>query len=322
LTPAELTPRLEDPLDQSKIHHVDVDGVRTRFYEEGAGEALVLLHGGDIGTIDSLDSWSLNLKGLAEHFHVYALDKLGAGHTGTPRSDKGFTYEAIVRHTAKWLDVVGVREAHLVGHSRGGLLAASLALSIPNLAKTTVIVNSASLAPDHPDPRLRSGTFYADIERRTPLGLPTGESVRIEPEANSHSTVHVTDEFIRRRLEIGLLPSQRDAVTRMRGGLNQEFYMPSMAKARMETLRAIDERGLPSRTLVVWSLDDRSAPLADVGIKLYERICAKTRHAEMHVFNAAAHYTYREHPGAFNRVIQSFCLGEGVGSRVAMSAKA
>jgi hypothetical protein len=63
-----------DTLDTTKIHWVDVDGVRTRYYEDGRGEPLVLVHGDHFGFIDSLDCWSLNFDGLAERFHVYALD--------------------------------------------------------------------------------------------------------------------------------------------------------------------------------------------------------------------------------------------------------
>lgn len=320
--PAKVAWGAEDRLDQSKISYVDVEGVRTRFYEDGAGAAMVLLHGGDIGAIDSLDTWSRNLKGLAKHFHVYAMDKLGAGYTGNPRSDKDYRYEATLLHTVKWLEAIEVTEAHLLGHSRGGLLAASLALSVPHLAKTTVIVNSASLAPDHPDPVLRSGAFYAEVEGRTPPGPPTRESVRIEPEASSYLTEHITDGYIRRRLEIALLPSRLDAAARMRAGLNDEFYMPSIVKARREALRTIDERGMPSRTLVIWSRNDRTAPLGEVAVKLYERICAKTRQTEMHVFNRAGHYAFREHPEDFNCVVQNFCLRESdVGSRMGVPAK-
>ena len=36
---------LVDTLDRQKIKFVDVNGVRTRYYEDGAGEPLVLIHG-------------------------------------------------------------------------------------------------------------------------------------------------------------------------------------------------------------------------------------------------------------------------------------
>ena len=117
-----------DGLDQARIRSIDVQGVRTRYYEAGAGEPLVLLHGGHFGFIDSLDCWSLNFAGLAEHFHVYAPDKLGQGFTDNPKSDADYTFEALLRHTVGWFRALGISGAHVLGHSRGGLLVAALAL--------------------------------------------------------------------------------------------------------------------------------------------------------------------------------------------------
>jgi pimeloyl-ACP methyl ester carboxylesterase len=67
---AKVSASLADSLDQTRVRHIEVEGVRTRYYEAGAGEPLVLLHGGHFGFIDSLDCWSLNFAGLAAEFHV------------------------------------------------------------------------------------------------------------------------------------------------------------------------------------------------------------------------------------------------------------
>src|SRR5689334_788674 len=49
----------QDGLDRSKVHFVDVHGVRTRYYEDGQGDPMLLLHGGGFGPGYSLDAWSL-----------------------------------------------------------------------------------------------------------------------------------------------------------------------------------------------------------------------------------------------------------------------
>ena len=77
-----------DELDLSKIRWADVDSVRTRYYEAGQGEPLVLIHGGDFGFIDALDTSSLNLTELSNNFHVFAVDKFGQGHTDVPKGMK------------------------------------------------------------------------------------------------------------------------------------------------------------------------------------------------------------------------------------------
>ena len=68
---------------------VDVDGVRTRYYERGAGPVVVLFHGGHFGShdaADSADDWSLNFDGLAHWFHVYAIDKIGPNRSEAARA--------------------------------------------------------------------------------------------------------------------------------------------------------------------------------------------------------------------------------------------
>jgi pimeloyl-ACP methyl ester carboxylesterase len=63
---------------------VDVDGIRTRYFDKGSGAVLVLFHGSHLGTNDACESaldWELNFDRLAEWFRVIAVDKLGQGHT-------------------------------------------------------------------------------------------------------------------------------------------------------------------------------------------------------------------------------------------------
>lgn len=102
------TSAIADSLDRQKLHFVDVDGTRTRYYEDGAGEPLVLVHGGNFGSGYSLDCWSLNFSTLARHFRVYALDKLGQGHTDNPKDDD-YTFDAVYRHFRGFLEAVGIR---------------------------------------------------------------------------------------------------------------------------------------------------------------------------------------------------------------------
>lgn len=301
---AQTQPGPVDTLDTSKLRFMDVDGIRTRYYAAGQGEPLVLLHGGDFAFVDSLDCFSLNFPELQQHFRVLALDKLGQGHTDNPPSEGEYTWDAMFRHVVRWLELLGVKQVHVLGHSRGALPAAMLALEYPELVKTVLIVDSNTLAPD--DPRYPGGVFYDEIDKRIPPGPPTKETVRMEPDENSFSTAHVTDDWLSRYMEIALLPKQRDAEERMLT-LGPAVWMPSMQRNKQRALDLIDQRGLPAPTLVVWGFNDPSAPLP-LGHSLFSRIAAKTPRSEMHVLNQAGHYSFREHPLEFNRLLKAFCL--------------
>lgn len=297
-----------DHIDPAAIHWVDVNGIRTRYYMQGEGQPLVFIHGGDISFVDALDTWSLNLAELARKFRVFAVDKLGQGHTGIPRKDEEYTYDAVLAHFLGWLKAAGVPEgAHLVGHSRGGLLAASTLFERPGFARSAVIIDSATLAPDPEDPALHSMHFYAEIDRRTPHGFGSREALMVEAGMNSFSTAHVSEAYLDRYLEIARLPGQQAALARMRGGVSEAVYQPNIARARQDVLARIDRQGMPVRTLVIWGCNDPSAPLAEVGIPLYKRICATTPDTEMHVFNRSGHYPFREQARAFNRLLADWC---------------
>jgi 2-hydroxy-6-oxonona-2,4-dienedioate hydrolase len=298
---------VRDGLDQAKIRYTDVDGVRTRYYEDGAGEPLVLISGGEFfGSPYSLDAWSLNLPELARHFRVIAIDKLGQGYTDNPKSEAEYTFEALFEHTCGLLRAVGIGDgAYVAGHSRGALLATMLAFEAPELVKAPIIVDSSTLAPDNPQYPMMS--FYTELEKRIPPGPPSRAAVRAEPDAQAFGKEQITDDFVERMYQIALLPHWQ-ASQQCRERVAANVWMPSLNRARQEALRLIDERGMPARTLLIWGHDDRSAPLPQ-GLELFSRICRKTPKAEMHILRGAGHYSYREQYQAFNRTLTSFCLG-------------
>ncbi len=205
---------MEDGLDRGRLRFVEAGGIATRVYEAGEGESLVLIHGGGFGSLYSLDGWSLNLRRLAARFRVIAFDKLGQGHTGNPEDDSRYTFGRLLAHAVALLERLELGPAHLVGHSMGALLAARIALERPELARTLVIVDSNTVAPD--DPRFPWTRFYAELDAKIPPGPPTRETVRIEPDLQSFSTEHVTDDFLERLLEIARRPEFEHASRRIR----------------------------------------------------------------------------------------------------------
>ena len=76
--------------------YIDVDGIKTRYFEKGSGPLVVLFHGGHFGSHDAADcaeDWSLNFDELAERFHAFAVDKIGQGSPIIPSATR----------TTRWL---------------------------------------------------------------------------------------------------------------------------------------------------------------------------------------------------------------------------
>jgi 2-hydroxy-6-oxonona-2,4-dienedioate hydrolase len=289
---------VRDGLDRAKLHFVDVDGVRTRYYEDGTGEPMLLLHGGGFGPGYSLDAWSLVLPLLSRDFHVYALDRLGQGQTDNPKTPADYSFEGVYQHIVGFMRLMGLRQVHVVGHSRGGLFAAHLALREPDLVRTLVLIDSSTLAGQDPP-------FYANLPQ---VPGPSRESVRVEPEAQSFSWAHITDDFVDRLVENAQLPKTIEAQRAIAQGVAAPFNA-SLTEAREQAHQMIDAAGFSMPTLIIWALNDVSAVITEYGYPLLDRIAATTPATEFHVINQSGHYVFREQAATFAKTLRGFCLG-------------
>ena len=100
---------------------VDVKGVRTRYFESGEGDPLLLVHGGAFGGFDNAEDWEVNFDSLAEHFHTFAIDKVGQGFSDPSFVRRGVRdWRSRQSHLTISCRQWGSKGAHLAGHSRGG----------------------------------------------------------------------------------------------------------------------------------------------------------------------------------------------------------
>lgn len=279
---------------------IDVDGIKTRYFEAGKGEPLLFIHGGHFGSYYSAYHWNLNFDDLSAHFHVYALDKIGQGHTDNPKSDADYTMTKTIEHVYQFIRAVGIQKAVLMGHSRGALPAARIAADHPELVKAVVIVDTNTLAADHPS---TPTNFYTKLDENAPP-TPDEEFVRREPEANSYSKAHITPDFVAEMLSIARLAKIQEAKKKMEHLLNRQF-LPDAKKKKYETLDMIRDGRLKAPTLILWGLNDPSAPIV-LGHQLFQHIAYAVPRTQFHVFNHAGHYVFREHARELDRVIVDF----------------
>ena len=96
--------------------YVQVDGLKTRYIEDGAGPAAILLHGASLGS--SADVFERNLKPLASAgVRAIAYDQPGFGLTDNP-TDYSVAYRR--RFIMMFMDALGLQSAAMVGHSQAG----------------------------------------------------------------------------------------------------------------------------------------------------------------------------------------------------------
>jgi pimeloyl-ACP methyl ester carboxylesterase len=102
------------------------------FAECGQGDPLVLLHP---APVDSR-AFAANVDGLARHFHIYAPDRRGHGHTPDPGGPMSF--ELMASDTIRFLESVVGGPAHLLGYSDGAVVALLTAMRRPDLVRRLV----------------------------------------------------------------------------------------------------------------------------------------------------------------------------------------
>lgn len=105
-----------------RTHVTTVKGTQVAWTERGDGEDLVLLHG--VG--DSHRTWRCLAPILAEQYRVLMPDLPGHGLSGRP--DAPYTLAWFAEVVSDWMSEIGVRRAHVLGHSFGGGVAQWLLL--------------------------------------------------------------------------------------------------------------------------------------------------------------------------------------------------
>ena len=280
---------------------VDVKGVRTRYFEAGQGEPLLLIHGGHFGMSNSSQDWDRNWEDFSKDFHVYAPDKIGQGHTDNPASETGYFLATAMQHVFDFMQAVGLKKAHVAGHSRGGYLVTRLALEHPEVVKSLIIVDSGSLMYAVPE-------FYDKLNKRAEAYTDPREKQRYIMSESSFAGTIVTDEWLDDVASYVDTPKYHEAVATMTK--MWPAHDADHQKNRDETHRLIKAGGLKSMpTLVIWGYNDQGAPIVENGIPCMHLILPNVPNSRMHVLNQSGHYVFREHPQEFNSVVRSFIRG-------------
>jgi pimeloyl-ACP methyl ester carboxylesterase len=112
---------------------VTANGVDIYVEQVGRGPDVLLIGGAG----DTVESWQLQLDGLADRYRLTAFDNRGAGRTAMPEAP--VTVEAMADDAAGVLRALDIASAHVAGFSGGSIVAQELALRHPELVRSLVL---------------------------------------------------------------------------------------------------------------------------------------------------------------------------------------
>ena len=112
---------------------VTVNGVKIAFYEQGAGEPLVLIR----GYTQNAAMWYDQVPDLSREFRVITYDQRDTGNSQAV--DAPYTVADMAEDVAGVIRTSNVGPVHLFGLSMGGMIAQALTLSHPDLVKTLIL---------------------------------------------------------------------------------------------------------------------------------------------------------------------------------------
>ena len=130
---------------RSKTIELD-DELHLSFVEQGAPSRppVLLLHG--LG--DSWRSFGPVLEHLPGSVHAFALSQ--RGHGDSSKTEEGFNIERSAEDIGRFLDLVRVNEAVLVGHSSSGLVSERFAIDHPDRTAGLVLIGTPTTLHEHP----------------------------------------------------------------------------------------------------------------------------------------------------------------------------
>lgn len=261
--------------------------------ERGAGEAVVLLHGGGPGA-SGMSNYARNVDALAQRFRVIVPDLPGYGRS-SKHIDQSDPFGDLAGAVRGLLDALGIDRAHLVGNSYGGAAALRLTLDRPDRVGRLILMGPGGIGTTRrpPTPGLQRLLAYYGGEGPTRARLE-----RFIREDLVHDGSAVAAEMIEERYRASIDP---EVVA------NPPLRRPAGLRTllRMDLLRDKRLSRAATPTLVLWGADDKvNRPSG--GMLLAERM----PRCDLYLVARTGHWVQWERPNLFNSLTAAFLSEE------------
>ncbi len=254
---------------------IKTNGIELHYTVEGEGPWLVMSH----SLACNGRMWDPQLPVLARRFKVLRFDTRGHGQSEAPAG--AYTLEALADDVKGMLDALGIRAAHWVGLSMGGMIGQTFALKYPGVLQSLVLADTTSRYPPEAAPIWAERIRVAESQGMEPLVQPTLERWFTAAYRASHAA------------EVARIADMIRA-TPVAGYVGCSHAIP-----RIDLTARLAEIAVPA--LVIVGEQDAGTPPA-----MAREIRDNLPGSELVIIPSAAHLANVEQPAAFDAALSRF----------------
>jgi len=258
------------------------------FREYGQGQPLVILH----GLLGMSDHWIPLAKQFAEHFHVVVPDL--RNHGQSPHAED-FSYKYMQSDIEELLNDLQIKSCNILGHSMGGKLAMSLALSCPEMMDRLIVADISPVEyPNDEDNdmvqamnRMNLSAVHSREELRHMIQLAT-KDIMLQGLILKNISAHGTSEF--------LWKPDLESITK---NLHEIYGFHSHGLQ----IRASEKAGFNKETLFI-----KGGSSHYISENHYPEIAALFPQSKIVTIENAGHWLHAEKPAEFYEACMNFLL--------------
>lgn len=263
---------------------------------KGAGEPLVVLHGGP-GL--SHDYFLPHLEPLSDHMKLIFFDQRGMGQSSVDLDSASFSLDLLIEDINTLRQKLGFDTIHLMGHSWGGIVAMHYASTYPEKLRSLILCNSMPATSEFDE--LLGSNFARIYERQKMADLAP---LQKQIEAGSRD-ISIQERF----MQLHFRPSFYDTsdVNKLHLNLSQNFFKTQ------ELLPYLATREEPLSLLA--QLENFNAPvliirgeIEAIPIESDQKLEDTLLNAKLVSISRAGHFPFIEKPVEFNKLITDFIL--------------
>jgi len=287
-------------MDEKREVFLKINGIRFHCLTAGEGPLCLCLH----GFPDTRNAWRNQVDLLARAFLVVVPDMRGYGETDAPREVSAYRLSVLIEDIRGLIEAFGYREATLVSHDWGGVVAIHYAQTYPATVTRLVVSNAPHLG-DYTDLIFRKRRLRQIVKiwyvvlNQVPFLSETILSVRDfwlleklvrfyagRPEALTPEVMAEWKDILR--------------ISGLRGGVN--YYRASLWSPVDHFLGRLPNAPIPCPVQVIWGENDRS-----LEPELVQMLATHVSGPfSAHFVKNCGHWVSREAPDEFNAVLAEF----------------